>query len=57
MNTLWVSYGNFMMKAMAYFLAESGEWRGEVQIQRKNSDKIQPFTILENTFKTLERAE
>lgn len=52
MKTIWVSYGHFVMKAIAYSLAESGEWRGEVQIKRKNSNKIQPFAILEKTFKT-----
>lgn len=45
-----------MMQAIPYFLADSGEWRGKVQIMRKKGSKIQPFTVLENTFKTEEEA-
>ncbi len=56
METQWVSHGNFIMQAIPDFLADSGEWRGKVQIMRKNGSKIQPFTILENTFKTEEEA-
>ena len=56
MQTQWVSYGNFIMQAIPDFLVGSGEWRGKVQIMRKNGSKIQPFTILENTFKTEEEA-
>ena len=56
MEAQWVSYGNFIMQAIPDFLADSGEWRGKVQIMRKNGSKIQPFTILENTFNTEEEA-
>jgi len=52
MQTQWVSYGKFLIQAIPNFLADSGEWRGKVQIMRKNGSKIQPFTILDNTFKT-----
>lgn len=44
------------MSAIPYSLAESGEWRGQVQIMRKNGDIIKPFTILGDTFKTKEEA-
>jgi len=54
MKTEWVSYGNFIMRAIPYSLAESGEWRGQVDIMRKNGKKIRPFSILGNTFKTEE---
>lgn len=49
-------YKNFLIWTITYNLADSGEWRGKVQIMRKNGSKIQPFTILENTFKTEEEA-
>ena len=56
METQWVSYGIFIMQAIPDFLTDSGEWRGKVQIMRKNGSKVQPFTMLENTFKTEEEA-
>ena len=56
METQWVSYGDFLMQAIPDFLGDSGDWRGRVQIMRKNGNRIQPFTILENTFKIEEEA-
>jgi len=56
METQWVSYGNFVMQAIPDFLVDSEEWRGRVQIMRKNGSKIHSFTILDNTFKTEEEA-
>jgi hypothetical protein len=48
-------YKDFLIWAITYTLAESGEWRGKVNIMRKDGNKIRPF-LLESTFKTEEDA-
>ena len=48
-------YKDFLVWAITYLLQESGEWRGKVNIMRKDGMTIKPF-LLENTFKTKEEA-
>jgi hypothetical protein len=48
-------YKDFLIWAITYSLAESGEWRGKVNIMRKDGLTIRPF-LLERTFKTEEEA-
>ncbi len=48
-------YKDFLILAIIYTVAESGEWRGKVNIMRKDDNRISPF-LLENTFKTEEDA-
>ena len=46
---------DFLIWAITYTLSESGEWRGKVNIMRKDGNKIWPF-LLESTFQTEEKA-
>lgn len=50
-----VRYEDFLMWADCWRLAESGEWRGRVNIMRKNGSINKQF-IIKNTFKTKQEA-